>query len=97
VPRIYLNVTGAHRLEETSKDTLFGSCEQIDWSNPAMSFPPSKRYDVLDAIIVGVGFDGVHLLKQLKDRGFNVLLMEMAADYGSVWCEFSVLCSTSLC
>lgn len=39
----------------------------------------------LDAVIVGAGFGGVYLLKQLRDRGFKVKLLEMGSDFGGVW------------
>ena len=40
---------------------------------------------VWDAIIVGAGFGGTYLLKQLRDRGYRVKLLEMGEDFGSVW------------
>lgn len=39
----------------------------------------------LDALIVGAGFGGVYQLKQLRDLGFNVKLVESGTDYGGVW------------
>ena len=40
---------------------------------------------ILDAVIVGAGFGGIYLLKQLRDRGFNVRLFDCASDFGGVW------------
>jgi len=40
----------------------------------------------LDALIVGSGFGGVYQLKRLRDRGFNVKLVEAGSDFGGVWC-----------
>jgi heterodisulfide reductase subunit A-like polyferredoxin len=39
----------------------------------------------LDALIVGAGFGGVYQLKKLRDRGFNVKLVESGSDFGGVW------------
>ncbi len=39
----------------------------------------------LDALVVGAGFGGVYQLKKLRDRGFNVKLVESGTDYGGVW------------
>ena len=39
----------------------------------------------LDALIVGAGFAGIYQLKVLRDAGFNVQLVDAAADYGGVW------------
>ncbi|OSS54205.1 hypothetical protein B5807_01398 [Epicoccum nigrum] len=41
--------------------------------------------EVLDAVIVGAGFGGVYQLKQLRDAGYNVRLLESGSDYGGVW------------
>ena len=40
---------------------------------------------ILDALIVGAGFGGVYQLKQLRDNGFNVKLVDSASDFGGVW------------
>lgn len=40
---------------------------------------------VLDALIVGAGFGGVYQLKQLRDNGYNVKLVDSASDFGGVW------------
>lgn len=39
----------------------------------------------LDALVVGAGFAGTHLLKRLCDEGFSVKLIEAGSDYGGVW------------
>ena len=39
----------------------------------------------LDALIVGAGFAGIYQLKVPRDAGFNVQLVDSAADYGGVW------------
>jgi cation diffusion facilitator CzcD-associated flavoprotein CzcO len=41
--------------------------------------------EVLDAVIVGAGFGGVYQLKQLRNAGYNVRLLESGSDYGGVW------------
>ena len=38
-----------------------------------------------DAVIVGAGFSGIYLLHKLRDAGFNVLLVDAAADPGGIW------------
>ena len=38
-----------------------------------------------DAVIVGGGFGGVHLLHRLRERGFSVKLIEAGAELGGVW------------
>jgi len=38
-----------------------------------------------DAILVGAGFCGIHVLKTLRDRGYKVLALDDAADLGGVW------------
>jgi cation diffusion facilitator CzcD-associated flavoprotein CzcO len=40
---------------------------------------------VLDALIVGAGFGGVYQLKQLRENGYSVKLVDSASDYGGVW------------
>jgi cation diffusion facilitator CzcD-associated flavoprotein CzcO len=39
----------------------------------------------LDVLVVGGGFSGVYLLKELRDEGFNVKLVESGSDFGGVW------------
>ena len=38
-----------------------------------------------DAVIVGAGFSGIYLLQKLRDAGFNVLLIDAAAQPGGIW------------
>jgi len=38
-----------------------------------------------DAVIVGAGFSGVYLLHRLREAGFNVLLVDAAAQPGGIW------------
>lgn len=40
---------------------------------------------ILDALIVGAGFGGVYQLKQLRDHGYKVRLVDSAFDFGGVW------------
>ncbi|KAJ5455431.1 hypothetical protein N7475_010552 [Penicillium sp. IBT 31633x] len=40
---------------------------------------------VLDALIVGAGFGGVYQLKNLRDNGYSVKLVDFASDFGGVW------------
>lgn len=39
----------------------------------------------VDVLIVGAGFAGLYQLDSLRQRGFNVRLIEAAADVGGVW------------
>ncbi|KAJ5910502.1 hypothetical protein N7504_005145 [Penicillium tannophilum] len=41
--------------------------------------------NILDALIVGAGFGGVYQLKNLREKGFNVKLVDSATDFGGVW------------
>ncbi|MBZ6377118.1 cyclopentanone 1,2-monooxygenase [Pacificimonas flava] len=47
-----------------------------------MSAAPSPDHD---AVIVGAGFSGVYLLYKLREAGFDVLLVDAAAEPGGVW------------
>lgn len=47
-----------------------------------MSHRGSPDYDV---VIVGAGFSGIYLLHKLRDAGFNVLLVDAAAQPGGIW------------
>ncbi len=38
-----------------------------------------------DAVIVGAGFSGIYLLHKLRNAGFNVLLVDAAAEPGGIW------------
>lgn len=40
---------------------------------------------VLDALIVGAGFSGIHILSKLRRLGFNVKIYESGADLGGTW------------
>ena len=40
---------------------------------------------MLDVIVVGAGFAGLHLLHTLRTQGFKVRIFEAAADVGGVW------------
>ncbi|KAL4802049.1 FAD/NAD(P)-binding domain-containing protein [Aspergillus unguis] len=44
-----------------------------------------SQESILDALIVGAGFGGVYQLKQLREHGYNVKLVDTASDYGGVW------------
>ena len=46
----------------------------------------SKRaFPDYDAVIVGAGFSGIYLLHKLRNAGFNVLLVDAAAEPGGIW------------
>jgi len=38
-----------------------------------------------DVVIVGAGFSGIYLLHKLREAGFNVLLVDAAAQPGGIW------------
>ncbi len=38
-----------------------------------------------DAVIIGAGFAGLHMLHRLRDLGFTARVVEAAADVGGVW------------
>lgn len=40
---------------------------------------------LLDAIIVGCGFGGIHMLHNLREMGFDVLALEAGTDVGGAW------------
>lgn len=40
---------------------------------------------VLDALIVGAGFSGIHILSKLRRLGFNVKIYESGRDLGGTW------------
>ncbi len=46
---------------------------------------PATDVQVLDALVVGAGFSGLHQLEQLRARGFDVKLWEEAPGLGGVW------------
>lgn len=39
----------------------------------------------LDALIVGAGFSGIHILSKLRSLGFNVKIYESGGDLGGTW------------
>ena len=39
----------------------------------------------LDALIVGAGFAGMHMLVKLRELGFSALAIERASDVGGTW------------
>ena len=39
-----------------------------------------------DVLVVGGGFGGCYLLKILREKGFNVKLVEAGTTLGGVWC-----------
>jgi cyclohexanone monooxygenase len=41
--------------------------------------------EVLDALIIGAGFSGVYLLHRLRQRGFDVRILEAGAGLGGIW------------
>ena len=45
----------------------------------------SKEGPVLDALIVGGGFNGLYQLYQLRKQGFSVQLVDAGAGLGGVW------------
>lgn len=46
---------------------------------------PATDVQVLDALVVGAGFNGLYQLEQLRARGFDVKLWEEAPGLGGVW------------
>jgi len=45
----------------------------------------SDDAEVLDALIVGAGFNGIYQLHRLRQEGFKVRLFEAGADLGGIW------------
>lgn len=41
--------------------------------------------DMLDVLIVGAGFSGLYLLDQLREKNFNVRLVEAGTGVGGIW------------
>ncbi len=50
-----------------------------------MPIHTATRVDVLDALVVGAGFNGLYQLHQLRRRNFTVQVWEEAPDIGGVW------------
>ena len=42
-------------------------------------------HEVLDAIVVGAGFNGLHQLHHLRKNGFSAQVFEAGADIGGTW------------
>ena len=40
---------------------------------------------VLDALIIGAGFNGLYQLYRLREHGFSVQVFEAGADLGGIW------------
>lgn len=40
---------------------------------------------VLDALVLGGGFGGMHMLYELREKGLNVLALEAGSDVGGAW------------
>ncbi|MCW4354528.1 NAD(P)/FAD-dependent oxidoreductase [Hoyosella sp. YIM 151337] len=49
-----------------------------------MGITPSPSTD-LDAVVVGAGFSGLYMLKQLTDQGFSVRVFEAGDGVGGAW------------
>ncbi len=41
--------------------------------------------DVLDALIIGAGFNGIYQLHRLREEGFSVQIFEAGAGLGGIW------------
>lgn len=63
----------------------FRSITYIPLSNVAMG---SLAPPLLDAVVIGAGFSGLYVLKQLRDKGFSVEAFELLRKGGGVWCVF---------
>ena len=48
---------------------------------------PARLRDevVLDALVVGAGFNGLYQLYHLRKKGFSVQLVDAGAELGGVW------------
>ena len=44
-----------------------------------------NKIKILDAIVVGCGFGGIHMLYGLREMGFDVLALEAGTDVGGAW------------
>ncbi|KAG9377591.1 hypothetical protein A1F94_011994 [Pyrenophora tritici-repentis] len=64
-----------------------GSIDEFEHLSPGETFNGTNTTETkeLDALIVGAGFGGVWQLKQLRDAGYHVKLVEHGSDYGGVW------------
>ena len=45
---------------------------------------PAKE-EIIDVVVVGAGFGGLHMLYNLRERGFSVQGFEGASDVGGAW------------
>jgi len=45
---------------------------------------PSEQADV-EVVVVGAGFAGLYLIRQLRERGFDLRVIEQADDVGGTW------------
>jgi cation diffusion facilitator CzcD-associated flavoprotein CzcO len=45
----------------------------------------AARTSPLDALVVGAGISGIHLLHRLRELGFRVLVVEAGEDLGGTW------------
>ncbi len=45
----------------------------------------SVNGEVLDAIVLGGGFGGMHMLYQLRELGFKAIALEAGSDVGGAW------------
>jgi len=41
--------------------------------------------EILDALLLGGGFGGLHMLYQLREAGFSALALEAGSDVGGAW------------
>ena len=46
---------------------------------------PGEDVGVLDALIIGAGFNGLYQLYRLRERGFSVRVFDAGADLGGIW------------
>lgn len=46
---------------------------------------PAQRGEILDALVLGGGFGGLHMLHQLRGMGFKVLALEAGSNVGGAW------------
>lgn len=45
----------------------------------------SQAADVLDALIIGAGFNGIYQLYRLREKGFSVRIFEAGSSLGGIW------------
>ncbi|MFP6817091.1 MAG: NAD(P)/FAD-dependent oxidoreductase [Pseudomonadales bacterium] len=44
-----------------------------------------QHEEVLDALIIGAGFNGIYQLHRLREKGFSVQIYEVGAGLGGIW------------